>query len=348
MQDSKYGGRGRSLAVIVLLLGAALLALTALVSLATAEVSVTPQPETGASAEEAARRALARPSETATPTATRTAVASVEASATTTGEVSLVDTIMSAASFDADIFLPLVSKYPTAMPRPTKTPTPRPTATPNACQSIPGVSYSTLPLNPPPTDRPAEQHGDLNLALRGYELTSAAKGLVYYNGNPDGNAPQLYSLFGDNRTPAFTNVYRVRDWDWGCNCRGGAIAYPAVTLLGMGTTPGEIIRVPRSGYDVGQGYTAFVLYASEDRITLKYTREDNVVRGYTVHIEGVCTEPSLLSLYRARNDAGRGSMPVLAGGQPLGRARGGEIRIAIRDTGTFMDPRARRDWWQGR
>jgi hypothetical protein len=29
-------------------------------------------------------------------------------------------------------------------------------------------------------------------------------------------------------------------------------------------------------------------------------------------------------------------------------AVGSEIQVAVRDTGSFMDPRSRNDWWQGR
>jgi hypothetical protein len=219
---------------------------------------------------------------------------------------------------------------------------------PGTCQPIPGESYGTLPVNPPPTDRPAEVHPDLNLALRGYELTDAFKGLVGYNGAGDPIAPQLPGLFADSRTGTFSEVYRVYDWNWGCNCRGDLISDWAVTLAGLVVTPGETIHVPNSGYTIGSGYEVLVLYASTDRITLKYTRDDNVVSGYTIHVEDVCVEPSLLALYHASNSAGRGQLPALRAGQALGRARGNEIGVVIRDNGRFMDPRSQKDWWQGR
>ena len=116
----------------------------------------------------------------------------------------------------------------------------------------------------------------------------------------------------------------------------------------MGTTAGEVLRLPDSGYDIGSGYDALVLYATETRLTIKYTREDNVVRGYTLHLENVCAEPGLLSLYRQLNAQGRRTLPALRPGQPLGRATGSEILVAVRDTGNFMDPRSRKDWWRGR
>jgi hypothetical protein len=215
------------------------------------------------------------------------------------------------------------------------------------CEPIPGVEYGTLNVDGPPTDRPAAEHADLNLALRGYELTSAYLGLID-SGGGDPNAPQLYTLFADERVPDIPAVYQVYDWDWGGNCRGPLLTNPEVTLAGMDVTPGEVLHLPDSGYDIGQGYEALVLYATEERITLKYTREDNVVAGYTVHVEGVCVEPSLLALYNQWDAAGRGELPALRGGQPFGRARGDEIQVAIRDTGTFMDPRSRGCWWQGK
>ena len=88
-----------------------------------------------------------------------------------------------------------------------------------------------------------------------------------------------------------------------------------------------------------------VLYADAERITLKYTREDSVVNGYTVHIENVCVDPALLNLYRSLDAAGRPQLPALHNGDILGTAAGDQIAVAINDYGTFMDPRSRKDWW---
>jgi hypothetical protein len=89
------------------------------------------------------------------------------------------------------------------------------------------------------------------------------------------------------------------------------------------------------------------LYASPERITLKYTRDDNVVDGYTLHLEKVCVEPTLLALYQKLTDDGRIALPALRPGQPLGRATGAEVDVAVRDKGTFMETRSRKDWWGG-
>jgi hypothetical protein len=216
------------------------------------------------------------------------------------------------------------------------------------CQPIPDESYGDFPVNGDPTDPPAEEHPDLNLALLGYEPTDAYKGLVDYSGGADPNAPQLPGLFADNRTPTFSAVYQLYSWDWEHNRRGPLITNPEVTLAGLAVTSGETIHVPDSGYTIGGGYEVLVLYASTDRITLKYIPEDNVVHGYTLHVENICVEPRLLALYQSWNEAGRGRLPALRAGQAFGRAHGSEIGVAIRDSGSPMDPRSRKDWWQGR
>lgn len=213
------------------------------------------------------------------------------------------------------------------------------------CAPIPGAAYGALPPDPPPTDRPAAEHADLNLALRGYVATDAPLQLVDIAGQADPSAPQLGTLLANSR-PKITSAHRVRDWDWGTNSRGAPIADPPVTLIGLATAPGEIVRLPHSGYEIGSGYHALILYADRNRMTLKYTRDDNVVHGYTIHMENICVEPTLLAAYGTLNAAGRAQLPALSEGVPLGRAMGAEVLIAIRDSGRFMDPRSRKDWWR--
>lgn len=233
-----------------------------------------------------------------------------------------------AAALDKFVYLPIVAK-------------------PESC-AIPGATYDTLaPTNPMPVGL-AENHPDVNLAIRGYEPVSEYAGLLYNTPVGDPSAPQLPTLFSDQRTGVFDNVYAVHKWDWATNTRGPIYTHPPVTLAGLATTPGETIHAPDSGYDVGGGHDAIVLYASATRITLKYTREDDVIYGYTIHLENVCVEPSLLALYQSMEAAGRSALPALRGGQALGRAIGGEIGVVVRDTGAFMDPRARNSWWIGR
>ena len=219
-----------------------------------------------------------------------------------------------------------------------------PAASPN--DPIPGENYPETWLNPPPTDRPAAAHPDLNLIVRGYTCVNESKDWTFYYGNTDEGAPQLCGLFGDDRLPTIKSVYRVYDWQWGAFERGKTIHDPAVTLIGVDVTPGEIIYLPSSGYTIGEGFNAVVLYADPKRLTIKFTREDNVVSGYTLHLENICPEPRLLGVYENCNNNARGHLPALYSGHALGRACGDELGIAIRDNGDFMDPRSSKDWWR--
>lgn len=218
------------------------------------------------------------------------------------------------------------------------------------CQPVGGQSFGTvIPLS----DRTlnAGTNPDLNLSVRGYVPTVSTLGLVDYGGDADGNAPQLPSLFADNRTAAITSVYRVYDWDWECMCVTEPMTNYPVTLAGLATTAGEVIRAPGSGYDIGlmrTGYEVMVLYAAANRVTLTYTRNDHIALGYTIHLENVCVDPNLVALYQYWDSRGRTWLPALWSGQGLGRAIGSEIRVSVRDSGEFMDPRSRKDWWQGR
>jgi len=254
---------------------------------------------------------------------------STSASALATPFESPLELPMATLALTPRAYLPLIARPPGSACTPT------------------GQTYGQLaPFEPAIGD--VSKHPDVNLAVRGYESTTAYLGLVDYAGNIDPNAPQLYTLFANGRTPVFTSAYRVYRWDWTCNCRGGPITKWDVTLLGMRTTAGETIHLPVAGYDIGGGYGALVLYAEPTRLTLKYTRDDNVVEGYTIHLENICVDANLLAKYQSLNAAGRGELPALRPGQPLGRASGTQIHAAIRDTGSFLDPRSRKDWWQGR
>ncbi len=237
-----------------------------------------------------------------------------------------------------------------------------------SCPEVPGEAFSSLTILGQPTGRPAEQHPDLNLAVRGYTPTTGYPGLVNLLGPTDLKAPQLYRLFRNRRTGVFGTLSQVYEWDWETDARATPIDNPPITLAGLQVSPGEAIHVPDSGYNIGTrshipprgveaddnsltastAYEVLVVYAAPNRITLKYTREDNVVYGYTLHIEGICVEPRLLALYEQWNQAGRTRLPALRAGQSFGTALGQEIGVAIRDTGTFMVPRSRKDWWRGR
>lgn len=216
--------------------------------------------------------------------------------------------------------------------------------------------------------RPAAAHADKNLALRGYALNTDAglrRELVNYGTDDPRQPPQFATLFDPARVPPLSGFYRVHDWNWAASpapgSRGAPLTTWPTTALGLQATPGEVLRVPASAYDIGQGYEVIVLYADERRVALRYAREDTAGHlGYTVHVDGLCTDPNLLALYN-QLDAPDGPryvyrppeqrpytypLPVLPAGQPIGVARGAEVVVAIVDTGSFMDPRSCNEWWQ--
>jgi hypothetical protein len=237
---------------------------------------------------------------------------------------------------------------PEPSPTPTNAPEPETTLAVNApCDVTGGGEFGILGAGGW-EGRAPENHPDLNLAVRGYQPVDAFRGLVDYDGETDGNAPQLWGLFADRRTPEIVRTYRVFDWDWGAMAHADLIEDFDVTMAGLRMSEGEAVFTPDFGHEIGEGYVALVLYADAHRVTLKYTGEDNVVDGYTLHLEGLCVYSNLLNLYNERHGGGRGALPALRPGQPIGYMPGNELGVAIRDRGAFLDPRSRKDWWQGR
>lgn len=221
----------------------------------------------------------------------------------------------------------------------------------DSVSAVPPPVYVAIPVLGAPVDRPAESNGDLNLALRGYITATAPAELINLDGPTDSDPPQLAGLFGHTRMPEFVATYRVHDWDWSCGpdgCRGAPIETPPATLLEVAATAGELVYIPSRNAEIyGGGFRAMVLYAAPTRLTLTYTREDTPAIGYMVHLEDLAVEASLVALYEEMNAAGRGQLPALRPNEHVGRVAGTSIKVVIRDTGSLMDPRSRKDWWQG-
>jgi hypothetical protein len=243
-------------------------------------------------------------------------------------------------------------------------------ATGAGCGSASNNQYSAGPVYQWDTDnpvRPASQHADKNIALRGYSANPGANlRLVDLDSDDPTTPPQLATLFKPHRVPAFSAGYRNYHWNWAPSpspgTRGSLNTDWPVTVLGMRTTAGEPLHVPQSGYNIGGGMAVVVLYADADTVALKFGREDSVApHGYVLHVDNICTDPNLLSLYQQLNapDGPRYTfyagtpdwktdyyLPNLAAGQVFGQARDGEIRVAIVDSGSWMDVRSCNEWWQ--
>lgn len=235
---------------------------------------------------------------------------------------------------------------PTEPPAPTQPPA-APTEAPDTAEPAPPAadvprvttsnnSYALIPLEGERDSRPADVHADLNLTLREPEPIPAELELIDEPGAAAPDPPRFSGIL----EPKFVATYAVHQWDLGCNCAG--VLEEEVALVGIATTPGEPVYIPRRNQDIFQGkYYAVVLYATEDSLTFVYAREGTVANAYTVHYQGLQTDPNLLKLYR---ESQGNELPGLTLDTPVGIATD-ELIVAIRDRGQFMDVRSTKDWW---
>jgi hypothetical protein len=219
---------------------------------------------------------------------------------------------------------------------------------------LPQKNYGSIPVTAEPQGGDPETNADMHLGFRGWAPVSAERKLVNIDGaGKDPNAPQFPAIFADKRTAAISGTYMRYRWDWDCNCPNSEDPLYSkwdVTVLGLAVQPGETIYTPEINdnyIDEGKGYIYQVLYAGDSGITL-YNGTDDDYHGYVVHIEDVCVDPDLVDLYWNLHDDGREELPALKGHQAFGVALNNEIKVAVRDTGSFQDPRSRLDWWRGR
>lgn len=210
--------------------------------------------------------------------------------------------------------------------------------------------------------RPAYNHADKNIELRGYVANTdptLKRELIDYGSGDSTQPPQFATLFSPVQVPPFAEFYQVHQWDWAPSLEPGTRAAPIddypTTAVSFSLSPGTNLHTPTSGYDIGAGMEAIILFADEDTVTLHFTREDSAAKGYTLHIDHICTDPNLLNLYNTL-DAPDGprydypssgyNLPTLPAGQSFGTTSLQDMVIAITDTGAFQDPRSCKEWWQ--
>ncbi len=186
-----------------------------------------------------------------------------------------------------------------------------------------------------------------------------------YNPKPDGWTPvnQDHNLYEEGWNPGYDpgpkpylgNIVNTPNSGPVCNPYlvnaqiRGPKSFP-VTLCGFSASPGQPVHAPQTC----QG-PWMVVYADEGFITLQANTSDCMEgapcpagTGYGVHIDGLRVNPALLAQYRADNPNGlrSGHLPTVKPNEVIGTADGNEVRVTVRDSGDFMDPRAKRDWWE--
>lgn len=197
----------------------------------------------------------------------------------------------------------------------------------------------------PPTDYsgcPPELNPDFNLSL--HDVTPVANpspqdlSLYDYSHPIDSNAPQFTGILQGTTSPQITSINTINPimgYD-------SPASWSAITAIGLNTSPGQTVQLPKSGYDIGGGYAATILYADANTISLHYGAESSIVNGYTLYLQNFQVNPQIVSMYN--QSSANGQSVTLAAFQSLGIAQG-DLIVAIRDTGAFMDPRWRGDWW---
>ena len=185
-----------------------------------------------------------------------------------------------------------------------------------------------------------EQNTEINLSTRGYTEVNEKTDLVDYGGDTDPvMPPSLGTMF--SHTPVIVKTYKV----YKAGTKVIEERWP-VNLIGIATSPGENIVAPKAGREIGGGNVLMLIYATQTQATLVHGLGEHPSDGYFIHLDNFCVDPNLLTSYNSDNAGGRTVMPVLKPGQVIGYGNGSDIRIAIRDSGDWMDPRARKDWWQ--
>lgn len=233
--------------------------------------------------------------------------------------------------------------------------TPIPLRAADGCSLTSGDSFGLVDADGVyKNNRVTDMNADFRLSVLGYAPSDAPPVLVGYNGETDPGAPKFSALFSPARAPVVVRAYQRFDWLWNeeapapHGARGGANAEWPATVIDIATTPGEGVHVPQRAAQIGGGFNAMVLFASDDELTLAFHRQDGVEDGYVAHFLGLCVDPNLVALYRAQLNGGRRathSLPAVRSGQRIGIAAGASLTIAMRDRGVFMDPRSSKDWW---
>ena len=234
-----------------------------------------------------------------------------------------------------------------------------------SCASSSTNTYASGPAFQHDTDnpvRPAYNHADKNIELRGYVANTDSnlqRELIDYGSGDPTQPPQLATLFSPNQVPPLAQFYQVHNWNWKPSLDPGTrstpIDKPAVTAVSFTLDPGTSLHAPISGYDIGAGMEVIVLFHDADTVTLHFTREDSAAKGYTVHIDQICTDPNLLALYNTLDNptgprynfpSASYDLPTLPAGQALGTTGNQDMVVVISDTGAFQDPRSCNEWWQ--
>ena len=211
------------------------------------------------------------------------------------------------------------------------------------CPATSAAHFDAIPVLPPPTDRPAAQHADLNLAcavtkraavFSDWLTTAAARTRTRHNSANSSAPATCYTM---------TAVYQVYDWNWPANCRGGLITNPPVTLIALGD---ESRR--SSAHSQPRMQTSTRARTARWCCTPRSTASLSSIRATTTWWPGTPytwrTSALTRTCWRCTGQAigqGRASLPALRNGETLGVAGGAArswSRRVTREASWTRDP----------
>lgn len=223
-----------------------------------------------------------------------------------------------------------------------------------SCPTSSGQSYDSIRPDTAASRkiRSPEGNPEVNISLRGWTEINAEKQPIGYGGDTDPNSPPSIGSVFAGHLPQIVKTYIINDWDYANGKpipgKSATPAYP-VHLIGLSGAPGEPLLGLMAGRKIYQDFTLMVLFATPTSILFSHSTGDLAPPdddGYPFYFIDLCVDPNLLALYQKDAADGRNVLPAIRAGQIFGYVKDTDVKVAVRDTGSFMDPRAKKDWWQ--
>lgn len=223
------------------------------------------------------------------------------------------------------------------------------------CPSSSNQTYESIRPDTPPHRKLSspESNPQINFSLHEWTEVNEAKEPVNYGGETDPNPPPSIGSIFAGRYPEIVKTYAIyhqkpqTEYDFCISTAPPGSFCPKVTLIGLGATPGEPLLGLAAGRKISGENTLMVLYADQNTITFTHSTGDTwPADGYPFYIHDICVDPNLLATYQKNNSDGRGVLPAVKAGQIFGYAKNTDVKVTVRDTDQWMDPRAKKDWWQ--
>jgi len=126
------------------------------------------------------------------------------------------------------------------------------------------------------------------------------------------------------------------------------------------------IKMPSTGYDIGGGMEAMVVFAASDRVTLHIGRHEYFTGtktcangktcsgGHWIYVKNICVDQQIQNTYNRMEGAQKAAgadlnpiqLPMVRAGQILGKASGNSVLVGVRDNGPFISI-YKSDYWGG-